>query len=364
MNVNRRHLLTGSIGATAVALTASACASEDGGGGGGSKKVGIAMPTKTSERWILDGDNLKALFEEEGYEVTLQYANDEVDTQVSQIETMVSQNQDALVIAAINNEALNGVLAQAKEQDTTVISYDRLILGTKDVDYYASFDNQQVGVLQGSYIVTALDLENAEGPFNIELFAGSLDDNNTKYFFGGAMEQLQPYIDEGKLVVVSGQTDMEQVATERWDGALAQARMDDILSTHYSAETRVDAILSPFDGISRGVIASLEGGGYTPEELPVVTGQDTEVESIQSIIDGRQTSSVFKDTRDLAAVTVDMVVSILNGDEPEGVNDTETYDNGEKVVPAVLLEPVNVDSSNFKEIVVDSGYVDADKLTL
>ncbi|WP_035735954.1 multiple monosaccharide ABC transporter substrate-binding protein [Glycomyces arizonensis] len=360
MNVNRRHLLTGSIGATAVALTASACASEDGGGDGDAKKVGIAMPTKTSERWILDGDNLKASFEDEGYEVTLQYANDEVDTQVSQIETMVSQGHDFLVIAAINNEALNGVLAQAKEQDTTVISYDRLILGTEDVDYYASFDNQQVGVLQGGYIVTALDLENAAGPFNIELFAGSLDDNNTKYFFGGAMEQLQPYIDEGKLVVVSGQTEMEQVATERWDGALAQSRMDDILSTHYGSK-KVDAVLSPFDGISRGVIASLESAGYTLEDLPVVTGQDAEVESLQYIIDGRQTSTVFKDTRDLAAVTVDMVVAVANGDKPE-VNDTETYDNGVKVVPAMLLEPVSVDITNYQEVVVDSGYVDASKL--
>lgn len=357
MNVNRRHLLTGSIGATAVALTASACASEEGGGDGGAKKVGIAMPTKTSERWIADGDNLKAAFEEEGYEVTLQYANDEVDTQVSQIETMVTQGQDVLVIAAINNEALNGVLAQAKEQDTTVIAYDRLILGTDDVDYYATFDNYQVGVLQGGYIVTALDLENAEGPFNIELFAGSLDDNNTKYFFQGAMDQLTPFIEEGKLVVLSGQTELEQVATERWDGATAQARMDDILSTHYGSE-QVHAVLAPYDGISRGIIASLEGAGYELEELPVVTGQDAEVESIQYIVDGRQSATVFKDTRLLADTTVDMVIAVVNGDEPE-VNDEETYDNGVKVVPAMLLEPVSVDIDNYQEVVVDSGYIDA-----
>ncbi len=356
MNVNRRHLLTGSIGATAVALTASACASEDEGGDGGAKKVGIAMPTKTSERWILDGDNLKASFEDEGYEVTLQYANDEVDTQVSQIETMVTQGQDVLVIAAINNEALNGVLAQAKEQDITVIAYDRLILGTEDVDYYATFDNHQVGVLQGGYLVTALDLENAAGPFNIELFAGSLDDNNTKYFFGGAMEQLQPYIDEGKLVVLSGQTEMEQVATERWDGALAQARMDDILSTHYGSE-QVHAVLAPYDGISRGIIASLEGAGYQPEELPVITGQDAEGESIQYIVDGRQSATVFKDTRLLAETTVDIALAVANGDEPE-VNDEETYDNGVKVVPAMLLEPVSVDIENYQEVVIDSGYLD------
>jgi putative multiple sugar transport system substrate-binding protein len=356
MNVNRRHLLTGSIGAAAVALTASACASEEEGGDGGGKKVGIAMPTKTSERWILDGDNLKAAFEDEGYDVTLQYANDEVDTQVSQIETMVSQGHDLLVIAAINNEALNGVLAQAKEQDITVIAYDRLILGTEDVDYYATFDNYQVGVLQGGYIVSALDLENAEGPFNIELFAGSLDDNNTRYFFQGAMDQLNPFIEEGKLVVLSGQTEMEQVATERWDGALAQARMDDLLSTHYGS-AKVDAVLAPYDGISRGIIASLEGAGYELEELPVITGQDAEGESIQYIVDGRQSATVFKDTRLLADTTVDIALAVANGDKPE-VNDEETYDNGVKVVPAMLLEPVSVDIDNYQEVVIDSGYLD------
>ncbi|THV32217.1 multiple monosaccharide ABC transporter substrate-binding protein [Glycomyces paridis] len=353
MNVNRRHLITGTVGAAAVALTASACASED--GGDAKKTVGIAMPTKTSERWILDGDNLKKAFEDEGYKVSLQYANDVPDDQVAQVETMVSQNVSALVVAAIDNKSLNGPLAQAKEADIPVIAYDRLILGTPNVDYYATFDNTQVGTLQAEYLVTALDLANQAGPFNIELFAGALTDNNTKYFFGGAWAVLEPYITEGKLVVKSGEVELDQIATENWDGAVAQDRMDNLLSTHYKGE-QVHAVLSPYDGISRGIVSSLESNGYT--ELPFVTGQDAEVESVKYIIEGRQAMTVYKDTRELAATTVDMVLALLDGKTPE-VNDEETYDNGEGVVPAMLLTPVSVDATNYQEIVVDSGYIDA-----
>ncbi len=359
MNVNRRHLLTGSIGAAAVALTASACASEDGGGDGSGKKVGISMPTKTSERWILDGDNLKSSFEDEGYEVTLQYANDVAADQVSQIETMVGQNVDVLVIAAIDNKSLSGVLAQAKDQDITVIAYDRLILDTPDVDYYASFDNTKVGTLQGTFIAEALELETAPGPFNIELFAGALTDNNTQYFFNGAWAVLEPYVSQGKLVVKSGQTTLEQIATENWDGAVAQERMDNILSNFYNDGSIVDAVLSPYDGISRGIIASLQGNGYTT--MPVITGQDAELESVKYIIDGLQSMTVYKDTRELAATTVDMVVAVLDGKKPE-INDDTTYDNGVKVVPAYLLEPVSVDINNYQEVVVDSGYINEDDL--
>ncbi|MEU6245969.1 multiple monosaccharide ABC transporter substrate-binding protein [Glycomyces sp. NPDC047010] len=357
MNVNRRHLLTGSIGAAAVALVASACASEDGDSGSSAgKKVGIAMPTKTSERWILDGDNLKASFEDQGYEVSLQYANDVAADQVSQIETMVGQGVNVLVIAAIDNKSLNGVLAQAKEADVTVIAYDRLILDTPDVDYYASFDNTKVGTLQGTYIAEKLGLAAGEaGPFNIELFAGALTDNNTKYFFGGAMEVLQPYIDGGQLVVLSGQTDLEQVATENWDGAVAQDRMETILTSFYTAGQKVDAVLAPYDGISRGIIAALDGQGYTT--MPIVTGQDAEVDSVKYIVAGTQAMTVYKDTRALADVTVDMVVAVLDDKEPE-VNDETTYDNGDHVVPAYLLEPVSVDATNYQAELIDSGYID------
>lgn len=336
-------------------------------GGGGSNEdekgfVGVSMPTKSSERWISDGKYMKEEFEKKGYKVDLQYAEDVVENQVSQIENMITKGVNVLVIAAIDGEALTNVLEKAHKQDIEVIAYDRLIKKSEYVDYYATFDNFQVGVLQGSYIEQKLGLKDGKGPFNVELFGGSPDDNNAYFFFDGAMSVLQPYIDSGKLVVQSGQTKFEQGATLRWDGATAQARMDNLLSAHYTKE-KVDAVLSPYDGISIGIIASLKGVGYgtADKPLPVVTGQDAELASVKSIIAGEQTQTVFKDTRELAKKAVDMSEAVLNGEEAE-VNDTETYDNGVKVVPAYLLEPVSVDKENYQEIVIDSGYYDESEL--
>ncbi|MCJ7840483.1 sugar-binding protein [Lederbergia sp. NSJ-179] len=331
-----------------------------GGKAGGSKKgfVGIAMPTKSSERWVHDGENMVKEFEELGYKTVLQYAEDVVENQVSQIENMISQGVDVLVIASIDGEALTNVLEQANAEGIEVIAYDRLIKGSEHVSYYATFDNFQVGVLQGQYIEEALDLKNQAGPFNIELFGGSPDDNNAYFFYDGAMSILQPYIDEGKLVVKSGQTGMDKVSTLRWDGAQAQARMENLLSTHYTDE-EVDAILSPYDGISIGVIAALKNIGY--KELPVITGQDAELASVKSIVAGEQTATIFKDTRKLAEKAVEMVSAVLEGEEAE-VNDTETYDNGKKIVPSYLLDPVLVDIDNYKEILIDSGYYKEDEI--
>lgn len=321
--------------------------------------VGISMPTKVSARWIADGENMVEQFQAAGYETDLQYADDNIPNQLAQIENMVVKGVDVLVIAAIDGTTLSDVLEQAAEQGTTVIAYDRLIRDSENVDYYSTFDNFQVGVLQASYIRDALDLENTEGPYNIELFGGSPDDNNAYFFYDGAMSVLQPYIDEGKLVVGSGQVGMDQVSTLRWSGSTAQARMDNLLSAFYS-DARVDAVLSPYDGISIGIISSLKGVGYGSDDLPmpVITGQDAEVPSVKSIIAGEQTSTIFKDTRELARVTVDMVNAVLAGEEVP-VNDTETYDNGVKVVPSYLLEPVSVDINNWREVLVDSGYYDA-----
>ena len=324
--------------------------------------VGIAMPTQSSERWINDGANMVAEFEERGFGADLQYAEDVVEDQVSQIENMITRGADVLVIAAIDGEALGDVLDMAASNDIPVIAYDRLIRGSENVDYYATFDNFEVGVLQGRYIEEALDPEKEEGPFNIELFGGSPDDNNAYFFNDGAMSVLQPHIDDGVLRVRSGQTSMEQIATQRWDGSIAQARMDNLLSAHYSDEN-VHAVLSPYDGISLGVIESLRAVGYGGEDrpLPVVTGQDAEVASVKSIIAGEQTQTVFKDTRALAAQTVDMVEALLAGEEVP-VNDTETYDNGVKVVPSYLLEPVSVDIDNYHEVLVGSGYYEESDL--
>lgn len=339
-------------------------AAVNGGSGAGGDKgsVGISMPTKSSERWVGDGANMKKEFEALGYTVDLQYAEDVIENQVAQIENMITKGVKVLVVASIDGESLTDVLQKAADQNIKVIAYDRLIKNTENVSYYATFDNFKVGVLQASYIEDKLGLKDGKGPFNIELFAGSPDDNNAYFFFDGAMSVLQPYIDSGKLVVKSGQTSMEQVATLRWDGATAQSRMDNLLSANY-ADANVDAVLSPYDGISIGIISSLKGVGYgsADKPMPVITGQDAELASIKSIIAGEQTSTIFKDTRELAKVAVNMAESVLQGKEAE-VNDTETYDNGVKVVPSYLLEPVSVDKENYKEVVVDSGYYTEDEL--
>ncbi len=318
--------------------------------------IGISMPTKASARWIADGDNMAKVLKERGYKTDLQYAEDDIPNQLAQIENMVTKGAKVLVIASIDGTTLSRVLQSAADKGVKVIAYDRLIKGSKNVDYYATFDNFQVGVLQAQSIVDKLGLKQGKGPFNIELFGGSPDDNNAFFFYDGAMSVLQPYIDSGKLVVRSKQTGMNKVGTLRWDGATAQARMDNLLSAYYGKE-KVDAVLSPYDGISIGILSSLKGVGYctAQQPCPIVTGQDAEVPSVKSILKGEQTSTVFKDTRELAKVAADMVDAVLSGKQPE-INDTKTYNNGVKVVPSYLLKPVLVDQSNWKKVLVDSGY--------
>ena len=347
---------TSATGAAPAATTAPAAAPKD-------VTIGISMPTKSSARWIADGDNMVKSFTEKGYKTDLQYADDDIPNQLAQIENMITKGVNVLVIAAIDGETLSDVLQTAKDKKILVIAYDRLIKKTPNVDYYATFDNFQVGVLQASYIETALGLKEGKGPFNIELFGGSADDNNAFFFYNGAMSVLQPYIDSGKLVVGSGQTGMDKVATLRWDGATAQARMDNLLSAFYTGK-RVDAVLSPYDGISIGILSSLKGVGYgtASQPLPVVTGQDAEVQSVKSIIAGEQTATVFKDTRELAKVVVNMVDASLSGNEVP-INDTKTYDNGNKIVPSFLLVPVSVDISNWEKTLIDSGYYTKDQIT-
>src|SRR5579872_2689290 len=318
--------------------------------------VGIAMPTKSSARWIDDGNNMVKVLKERGYGADLQYAEDDIPNQLSQVENMITKGVKALVIAAIDGTTLSDVLKQAKANGITVIAYDRLIRDTPNVDYYATFDNFQVGVLQAGSIVNALGLKDGKGPFNIELFGGSPDDNNAYFFYDGAMSVLKPYIDSGKLVVASGQTGMGKVATLRWDGATAQARMDNLLSAFYGKK-RVDAVLSPYDGLSIGIISSLKGVGYgsADQPMPIISGQDAEVPSIKAMLRGDQYSTIFKDTRDLAKVTADMVDAALNGKQVT-VNDTKTYENGAKTVPSYLLKPVVVYKDNWEKTLIDSGY--------
>jgi putative multiple sugar transport system substrate-binding protein len=320
------------------------------------RTVGIAMPTQSAQRWIQDGANMKRIFEARGYKVDLQYAEDNIDTQVAQIEDMVTKGVSVLVIASIDGESLTNVLDRAHDSGIPIIAYDRLIRNSPWVAYYATFDNNKVGVVQGGYIVDKLGLKKGKGPFNIELFAGSPDDNNARYFYRGAMSQLDRYIKSGQLVVRSGQTAFEKIAILRWEGATAQRRMDDILASRYT-DARLDAVLSPYDGLSIGILSSLKSVGYgtARKPMPIVTGQDAELPSVKAILSGEQAETVFKDTRILARRAADIVDAVLAG-KPAEVNDTTTYDNGRKVVPSYLCDPVNVDAANYRHTLIDSGY--------
>lgn len=327
------------------------------GGGKGKNYIGISMPTKSSERWIKDGETMKKLLEDKGYTADLQFAEDDIPTQKAQIENMITKGAKVLVIAAIDGSTLSETLDQAGKAGIKIISYDRLLVNTDAVSYYATFDNRRVGQQQAESLVEGLKKLKGPGPYNVELFAGSPDDTNSFYFYSGAMDVLQPLIDDGTIVVPSGQTEQAEIGTLRWDGAVAQARMDALLAAHYSAGNVLHGVLSPYDGISRGVLSSLISFGYVPgEDLPVVTGQDAEAASIKLIISGEQYSTILKDTRDLAAVAVNMIEAVLAGKEPE-INDTETYNNNVKIVPSYLLEPYIVTKDNYQELVIDSGYL-------
>jgi putative multiple sugar transport system substrate-binding protein len=373
--VNKKLGLTALGAALAIGLTAC------GGSGAGSNSndsassdpsdltIGVSMPTQTSERWIADGNAVKSQLEEQSYKVDLQYANDDIPTQGQQIDQMITEGADLLVVAAIDGTALSTQLQAAADANIPVISYDRLIRDTENVDFYVSFDNYKVGVAQGTALLAGLGVTdkdgkkaNATGPFNIELFAGSLDDNNAAFFFNGAYDTLKPYIEDGTLVVKSGQTSIEQAAILRWQQETAQKRMEDLLTGSYSDGSKVAGVLSPYDGISRGIITALQNTGYGQgSPMPVVTGQDAEIASVKLINDGVQSSTVFKDTRKLAEQAVTAAKAYLEGNEPEA-NDTKTYDNGVKVVPSYLLPIQTVYKDDIQSVLIDSGYWTADEV--
>jgi len=372
--VKKKSLLA-LVAAGAMTLGLAACAPASGGGGGDAEGglIGVAMPTKSSERWIADGNALKETLEGQGFTVDLQYAEDDIPTQVSQVENMVTKGAKVLIIAAIDGTTLTNVLQEAADGGIPVIAYDRLIRDSENVDYYATFDNFLVGQQQAWTLLNGLGLTELDGtakadapagPFNLELFAGSPDDNNATFFFNGAMDVLQPLIDAGTLVVKSKQTDFNTVATLRWDGQVAQARMENILTSTYSDGSKVNAVLSPYDGLSRGIISALTDAGYSVgAEWPIISGQDAEVDSVKAILSGEQYATIFKDTRELAKVAAGMAVAVLGGEDPE-INDTDTYDNGKKVVPSYLLQPVQVTKDNVKEALVDTGYWTAEEIGL
>jgi putative multiple sugar transport system substrate-binding protein len=326
--------------------------------------VGVTMPTKSSERWISDGDNLKKQLEGLGYKVDLQYAEDDIPTQVSQLDNQITKGAKLLIIASIDGTAITNQLANAASNKIPVIAYDRLIRNSPNVDYYATFDNFKVGVQQATSLLVGLKVLNADGtpgsakgPFNVELFAGSPDDNNATFFFNGAMSVLKPFLDNKTLVVKSGQTDFKTVAILRWDPATAQKRMENLLTSTYKGDVKVDGVLSPYDGLSIGILSALKSSGYgtAAQKYPIVTGQDAELASVKSIIADEQYATIYKDTRQLAKTTVEMADAILKGQTPQ-TNNTTDYDNGVKVVPSMLLQSVIVDKTNYKKELVDTGY--------
>lgn len=343
-----------SASSSSAASTDSAKATDTAAGG---QLIGVAMPTQSLQRWNQDGANMKKELEAKGYKVDLQYANNDVNTQIQQIENMIVKGSKVVVIASIDGSALSDVLKKAADSGVKVIAYDRLIMKTPNVDYYATFDNFKVGVIQGQYIETKLGLKDGKGPFNIELFGGSPDDNNANYFFDGAYSILKPYIDSGKLVVTSGQKDFAKIAIQGWDSAKAQARMDNLITANYAGGKKLDAVLSPNDSLAIGIVASLKNAGFgsSDKPYPIITGQDCDKPNVMAMINGQQSMSIFKDTRTLATKVVEMVDSVLQGKEAS-VNNKTDYNNGSKVVPSFLCDPVYADKDNYKKILVESGY--------
>ena len=320
------------------------------------------MPTKDLQRWNQDGSNMESELKAAGYEVDLQFASNDVQTQLSQVENMISSGCSVLVIAAIEGSSLGEALDMAKEANIPVIAYDRLIMDSDAVSYYATFDNYKVGTVQGTYVKEQLDLDNAAGPFNIEFTAGDPGDNNAGFFFNGAYDVLKEYIDSGKLVVKSGQIDFATVATQGWSTENAQNRFDAIISANYADGTQLDAVLASNDstamGVTNSLVANYEGNH---SNWPIITGQDCDIANVKNMIQGKQSMSIFKDTRDLAKKTVEMVDAIMKGKEAP-VNDTKTYDNGTGVIPSYLCEPVFADVNNYKQLLIDSGYYTEDQL--
>jgi putative multiple sugar transport system substrate-binding protein len=372
--MNRRLAAAAAAVGTAAALVLSGCgADEEETGGAGT--IGVAMPTETSERWISDGETLAAGLEDAGYDVDLRYAGDDTAgfKQADQVQAMIDGGAELLIIAAVDGAGLVDQLQAAAAQDIPVIAYDRLLLESDGVDHYVTFDNYQVGVAQASSLLRGLGVVDAEGeptgdegPYNIELFAGSLDDNNAHIFWQGAMDTLQPYLDEGVVTVPSGQVDIVEAETWRWSKDLAQDRMTSLLAQYYTDGTELHGVLSPYDGVSRGAITALALEGHGPkiaDGMPVVTGQDAEAASVKLIREKMQYSTVFKDTRALAEEAVKAALAYLDGEEPE-VNDTTTYDNGVKVVPTYLLGVSTVNRGDIDEVLVDSGYYTDEEITV
>lgn len=348
--------------AGALSLVTAGCSGENDEG----RLVGVAMPTTTLERWVSDAADVEAQFKEFGYGVELRFAEDVVADQVAQVDDLIDSGVSLLVIGAVDGSSLTAPLARAAAAGIPVIAYDRLLVDTPDVAYYATFDNFRVGIMQATSLVDALGVtldsarpDDGTRVPRIELFAGSPDDNNASVFFAGAMSVLSTYLDRGVLEVGSGESTFEQIATQGWAPEVAEERMTRLLDSHYPGGERPAGVLSPNDGIAGGVRAALSGrGGSTGVAL---TGQDADLAGVKAVVAGEQTSTVFKETRQLAELTVSMGHALLSGQEPE-TNDITSYDNGKRIVPAMLLAPQLVTADNVNQVLVEPGIYTAEEL--
>ncbi len=335
--------------------------------GGETKTVGIAMPTQSLERWNRDGAYLDEQFKAAGYNTIVTYSDNKNDQQVNDIQNMLSQGVDLLIIAAIDGNGLNTVMNDAGAAGVPVIAYDRLIMNDNS-SYYVSFDNYTVGKLQGEFVRDALDLDNAAGPFNMEFTAGDPADNNAGYFFNGAFDVLKPYIDSGKVVVPSGQTAFDAVATDQWQTDVALDRAQNVLASYYSDGTKLDAWLCSNDSTSLGVTQAITQD-YAGGNAVVITGQDGDVANLRNIKDGKQSMTVYKAVANEAVVTLDLAKAILSGSTVddslisasgwgfECAYDTDSYETtpGHKC-PSFLLVPDVVTKDNMEEKLVTPGY--------
>lgn len=346
--------------------TANNNSSSDKNSDSGKKKVGISMPTKSLERWNRDGSYLEEQFKKEGYDVEITYSDNDTDQQVNDIQNMISDNVDILVVAAIDGDTLSTVLADAKDQNIPVISYDRLIMNTDAISYYVSFDNYKVGQLQGQYIIDTLKLDGSKKKYNMEVTAGDPADNNATFFYNGAMDTLKKYIDDGTVKIVSKQQDFESVATQQWSTDEALNRMQNILSSYYAdGKNQLDIALCSNDSTALGVTQAIESD-YAGKNTPLITGQDGDVANLKNILDGKQAMTVYKAVANEAVVTLKLVKSVLDGNTPDEAltkefdcecsYDTDSYDNGTGKIPSYLLTPEVITKDNYKEKLVDTGY--------
>lgn len=330
----------------------------------GAQTVGISMPTKSLERWNRDGSYLKEQFEKAGYNVLLTYSDNDNNQQNNDIANMLAENIDLLIVAAIDGEALAQTLADAKDQNVPVIAYDRMITNSDAVNYYVSFDNYTVGVLQAQYVIDKLDLANAgDKTYNIEFTAGDPADNNAGFFFNGAYDTLKTYIDAGTLKIPSGKTTFEQVATPAWSTDTAMENFQNTLASYYSDGTVLDIALCSNDSTAMGVAKAITSD-YAGSNTPLVTGQDGDIANLQNIVDGVQTMTVYKNVADEAGVTLVLAQALLAGETidaslcskfaVEAACNTTDYSNGTTAATSFLLVPYSIDAENL-QLLVDTG---------